>query len=388
MWVRRAGWRTPSFSDRALLARDWTFLARTERWRGMPAALALIAAITVVDIVTQTNAVVLGFLSLPPLFAAAIEKTRRTAAVAAVACFVALVAGLPSGVFGSLDHLLRTSVVFAVGVVSIYVARSRNLREARLRRMTEIAEVAQHAVLRPPPPRLDDVALAARYLSASEAANVGGDLFAAVASPYGVRLVIGDACGKGLQAVQMAATVMGAFRQSAFVQPELAAVAADLDQAVSRDAAGTGQPAQFVTAALVELSGDTLTLINCGHPAPALRQVSGVLEILEPTDRYPPLGLRRDAPQPHRLIRPWRPGDRLLLYTDGLVEARNGGGDVLAATPLIACLQLPDREEVLDRIVAELQRHAGGQTNDDAALLLAERQDDSLSQAGRLSRSD
>ncbi|WFE27180.1 PP2C family protein-serine/threonine phosphatase [Solwaraspora sp. WMMD791] len=360
-------WRRPPLADRSL----WQ---RTERWRGMPAALALIAVITVIDVLTQTSAVVLGFLSLAPLLAAAVEKTRRTALVTVVACLVALIAGLPSGMFGSLDHLLRSSVVFAVGIVSIYVARSRNLREARLRRMTEIAEVAQRAVLRSPPPVLDDVALVARYLSASEAANVGGDLYATVASPYGVRLIIGDACGKGLQAVQMATTVMGAFRQSAFVQPELTAVAADLDQAVHRDAVSTGQPAQFVTAALVQLRGDTVTVLNCGHPAPALRTAEGTLEILEPADRHPPLGLRRDAPDPDPVIRVWHPGDRLLLYTDGLIEARNGGGEFLSSTRVTACLDLPDRSEALDRIVAELQRHAGGQISDDAALLLVERQ--------------
>ncbi|MDG4767354.1 PP2C family protein-serine/threonine phosphatase [Solwaraspora sp. WMMD406] len=376
MWVRRGDWRMPG-------SPDWTLMRRTERWRGLPAALALIAVITVIDVLTRTDAVVLGFLSLAPLLAAAVEKTRRTALVAAVACLVALVAGLPSGVFGSLDHLLRTSVVFAVGIVSIYVARSRNLREARLSRMTEIAQVAQRAVLRTPPPWLGDAALVARYLSASEAANVGGDLYEAVASPYGVRLIIGDACGKGLQAVQIATTVMGTFRQSAFVRPELSAVAADLDQAVVRDAIGAGQPAQFVTAALVQLTGDTLTVINCGHPAPALRTADGKLEILEPTDRHPPLGLHRDAPDPTELTRPWSPGDRLLLYTDGLVEARNGGGKFLDSTQVTACLDLADRQEVLDRIVAELHRHSGGQITDDAALLLAERQSPDLPTIGR-----
>jgi len=374
VWARRVSWRKPLLPDsRVPHPADRSLLHRTERWRGMPLALALIAVITVIDVLTQTNAVVLGFLSLAPLLAAAVEKTRRTALVTAVACVVALVAGLPSGMFGSLDHLLRSSVVFAVGIVSIYVARSRNLREARLRRMTEIAEVAQRAVLRAPPPQLGDVALVARYLSASEAANVGGDLFAVVDSPYGTRIIIGDACGKGLQAVQMSATVMGAFRQSAFVQPELSAVAADLDQAVYRDGIGTGQPAQFVTAALVQLTDDTLTVINCGHPAPALRTSAGTLEILEPGDRHPPLGLRRDAPDPLRLTRPWQVGDRLLLYTDGLVEARNGRGEFLASDRVTACLELPDRREALDRVVTELQRHAGGQISDDAAMLLAER---------------
>jgi len=361
VWVRRDGGRPPGLRERA------------RRWQGLPAALTFIALITTIDVITRADAVVIGFLALAPLLAAAVEKTRRTALVAGTASMVAVLAGLPSGMFGSLDHLLRTSVVFVVGVASVYVARSRNLREASLRQMTEIAQVAQRAVLRTPPRQVGDLSLAARYLSASEAANVGGDLYQVVTSPYGVRVLIGDACGKGLPAVQMAATVMGAFHQSAFVQAELVAVAADLDQAVCRDAASSGQDAQFVTAALVEFGVDKLRIINCGHPAPALRSADGQVTVLEPEFRHPPLGLRRDAPDPVPLTCAWHAGDRLLLYTDGLIDARNGDGEFLASARVIACLDLPNRQDCVDGIVTELLHHTGGQISDDAALLLIER---------------
>jgi hypothetical protein len=168
------------------------------RWRGLPLAIAFIALVWAIDVAAQARAVLIGFLALAPLLAAAVERARRTALVAALAALAALSSGLFGARFGSLDHLLRVAVVIAVGVVSIYVARARGLREERLRRVTEIARVTQQAVLREVPEQVGGVALAARYVSAYEAAQVGGDLYEVVDSPYGVRMIVGDVCGKGL----------------------------------------------------------------------------------------------------------------------------------------------------------------------------------------------
>ena len=68
------------------------------------------------------------------------------------------------------------------------------------------------------------------------------------------------------------------------------------------------------------------------------------------------------------------PADRLLLYTDGLVEARDGHGrpfevDDRAAAELLAA---PSLDQALDRLVASVLRHAGGSLDDDLALVLAQ----------------
>ena len=73
-------------------------------------------------------------------------------------------------------------------------------------------------LLRPVPRRAGRVALAVRYLSAAEDSVVGGDFYDVAVTPYGVRLVVGDVKGKGLEAVQLAATVLGSFRQAAFTR--------------------------------------------------------------------------------------------------------------------------------------------------------------------------
>ncbi|MDG4828317.1 PP2C family protein-serine/threonine phosphatase [Solwaraspora sp. WMMD1047] len=344
------------------------------RWRGLPLAIAFIALVWAIDVAAQARAVLIGFLALAPLLAAAVERARRTALVAALAALAALSSGLFGARFGSLDHLLRVAVVIAVGVVSIYVARARGLREERLRRVTEIARVTQQAVLREVPEQVGGVALAARYVSAYEAAQVGGDLYEVVDSPYGVRMIVGDVCGKGLEAVRLATTVMGAFRQSAFVRPDLLTVAEDLDLAVERDLGIAGRPG-FVTAVLVEFGvgtdRDRMRIANCGHPAPLRRPAGGEVEALEPALTTPPLGLSRGA-RPALVEYDWRPGDRLLLYTDGLVEARDGTGNVLPIAAIQSRLAVPDRQQSLDDILDRLLGHVGGRPQDDIALLLAE----------------
>ncbi|MEV0730266.1 PP2C family protein-serine/threonine phosphatase [Polymorphospora sp. NPDC050346] len=344
-----------------------------DRWRGLPAALVFVALVWLLDVVSQTHAVFIGFLALAPLIAAAVEGGRRTAVVSGVAMTVAVLAGLPSGLFGSLDHLLRVAVVFSVGLASIYVARSRTQREHRLRQVSEIAQVTQRAVLRVLPEQVGDLRVAARYLSAYETAKVGGDLYEVVVTPYGVRAIIGDACGKGLQAVLTASTALGAFRHAAYVHEDLAAVAVDLDLAVARDPAGGAAPVAFVTAALVQFGTTELEVVNCGHPAPVLRSGGDDLVTIEPPDRYPPLGLRRGAPPPTPVRHAWRPGDRLLLYTDGLLEARDRDGGFLALSEIYDCLAESTGDECVDRIVARLLAHTRGRTRDDAALMVLDR---------------
>ena len=130
-------------------------------------------------------------------------------------------------------------------------------------------------------------------------------------------MIIGDVRGKGLDAVRLASIVLGSYRHVAYERADLRAIVADLDRAVARSVGDE----DFVTAALVEERGGTLTIVNCGHPAPLLLRRGEVIP-LEPPAPAPPLGFMPVArPRVERL----EPGDRLLLYTDGLAEARRDG---------------------------------------------------------------
>jgi serine phosphatase RsbU (regulator of sigma subunit) len=335
--------------------------------RSLLLALLATTLVAILDLWTGGGAVLLGFLIVGPLLAAASLDARRTAAVAAYAVALAFLLGVPDGIFGTADHLVRCSVVATGGVFCIFIAGRRSQRERALLRMTRVAEVAQRAILRPVPARAGRVMLAVRYLSAAEDSVVGGDFYDVAVTPYGVRLIVGDVKGKGLEAVQLAATVLGSFRQAAFTHEDLPALAAALDRSASRQLGDE----DFVTAVLAEFGPrGQLKLVNCGHPPPLLLR-GGAVRSLAPWTPTTPLGLDPD-PAVERLE--LAPADRLLLYTDGLVEARDGQGrqfevDDRAAAELLAA---PALDQALDRLVASVLRHAGGRLDDDLALVLAQ----------------
>ncbi|RSS63392.1 PP2C family protein-serine/threonine phosphatase, partial [Streptomyces sp. WAC06614] len=132
-----------------------------------------------------------------------------------------------------------------------------------LRRTRRIAGTVQQALLRPLPARMDGLALAAAH-----GPVLGGDLYEALTTPYGVRVVIGDVRGHGLPALPAATAVLGCFREAAHDEPTLDGVLRRLERALRRAAAG---PEDFVTLLLLEITADsTVTVLNCGHPWPYL----------------------------------------------------------------------------------------------------------------------
>ena len=161
---------------------------------------------------------------------------------------------------------------------------------------------------------------------------MGGDLYEVAETPDGVRMIVGDVRGKGLDAVQMAATVLAAFRRAAVMEPSLTAVATDLDNVVTAVAGDE----DFVTAVLAEFHDDfTVTLVNCGHHPPLLLPNADTGRLLDTGDPQLPLGLN---PTPTPVTSHVPEGARMLFYTDGLIETRNRQGAFFplvdgAATP-------------------------------------------------------
>ncbi|MFI9806935.1 PP2C family protein-serine/threonine phosphatase [Streptomyces sp. NPDC052301] len=284
-------------------------------------------------------------------------------------------------------RIVTSAVFLAVGTGLIVHVRRALLRE--LRQARRVARVAQSVVLRPLPPRLDGLNVAAAQLSAERGAVVGGDLYEAVATEYGVRVVMGDVRGHGLTALGTVAAVLGSFREAAHDEPELGGVLRRLERALARHlreraraehpANGTPDPdhpvaEEFVTVLLLEIGRDgELRAFNCGHPWPY--RISGArVEPLTRDDPLPPLGpfplpAELEAQSCGQLLR----GDSLVLFTDGVEDARDVRGRFFA---------LPDvlRETVRDHPVSPqavlrtvfraLLHHTTGRPTDDTALLV------------------
>lgn len=325
--------------------------------------VALVGGIAVLDVVLSGGLETV--LVASPVVASTQLSARRTAVVAALAVATGVVVAL---FLGSLDHLhtvLRLAAAVGISAVAIVAARTRQQREARLARLARVAEVAQQAILRPIPLRAGPVRFATRYLSAAEDAIVGGDLYDVVTNGAGVRLVVGDVRGKGLDAIRLAALVMGLFREAAVAEGDLAGVAKAVDAAIANHL----DEEDFVTAVFVEFTAGNVAVVNCGHHRPLRVGREGVAA-LTAGEASPPLGL---GPTFVTENHAFEPGHRLLVYTDGLVEARGPGGSFFDLA------RLPEQfftksslDTTLDGLVKRLLAHVGGRLDDDMAVVMAE----------------
>ncbi|MCX5144888.1 MULTISPECIES: PP2C family protein-serine/threonine phosphatase [unclassified Streptomyces] len=346
---------------------------------------ALIAAVTAVDVSVPPDVHMGPFLVAAPAVTASFAGPRMTALVGAVAV---LAQTLVAVIRTSLTDLNHTYQIIALFLISVLVTLFAHVRERNASRMTQlraVAEAAQRVVMRPLPVRSGPLRTASIYLAAAAEAQLGGDLFARARTASGTRLIIGDVRGKGLDAIGEAASVLGAFRALAHQGSSLPGLVEQLEQGVAGHradmAAGDGgEEAEstaegFVTAAVLDIpdAGDGLSLINCGHPPPLVLR-DGRITSLNVREPAPPLGLAhllvtRFTPEPFR----FGVGDLLLLYTDGVIEARNAAGDFYPLLERLAARRGDTPDSLLTYLCADLLRHAGGSLGDDVAMVALER---------------
>jgi serine phosphatase RsbU (regulator of sigma subunit) len=310
-------------------------------------------------------------LALGPAFAALWCGMRRTALVGVAALGLGVLLSSYHHTLGKRQNAMMLAMMAGITVASVFASSGRQRRERLLADVRSVAEVAQQVLLRPVPRRVGPVHVAVSYTSATAEARIGGDLYEVASTRSGVRVIVGDVQGKGLAAVETAAAVLGAFREAAYDEAELTGVVARIEAALSRQLSGE----KFVTAVLAEFDdGETVTLLNCGHPSPLILGSGGVGVFAEPCDSAPPLGLTELAdvrPIPYTVR--FAPGDRMLIYTDGVVEARDGEGRFYPLADRCGLLKAADPEKALEDLRADVLRHVGGRIGDDAAMLLVRR---------------
>jgi serine phosphatase RsbU (regulator of sigma subunit) len=202
--------------------------------------------------------------------------------------------------------------------------------------------------------------------------NVAGDSFDYALNGDVQHIAMIDAMGHGLSAAVMATASIGAYRHSRRGEVSLAGIYAYMDEVI----ASQFGPEQFVTAQMMRLNIATghLQWVNAGHPWPLLIRGHGHVEELHGTTTLP-VGFGGQEPQVSE--RTLRQGDRLLCFTDGLIEEHRRLGEQFGLPQLIAKIgEVTPRSSQLRPMVRDLshtlKRARGGITSDDATILLLE----------------
>jgi sigma-B regulation protein RsbU (phosphoserine phosphatase) len=335
----------------------------------LSASVAAACLVMVLDALSPGSNYSSLFLFLP-LIASTGTGPRRTAVVGVVATAL-------GALFLAIDEATATEATvriigLAVGsALTVALSNNRTRRERRLDDLDRFATIAQSLIIRPVPARLANVGAAGRYVSASDVLAVGGDLYDVALTPGGVRFIIGDACGKGLGGIRLAAEVLTAFREAVFAEPDLEALARILDQHVVAVCRREGHDLDFVTAVIGDLADDgELRIASCGHPDGLLIGPDGPL-VLRPVERACPLGL---GAAPAVTTYQVGVGDRLVWWTDGASEARDAAGEYLDIERVVAAeARGPDLGDTLDALVDVVRAHVAGDVRDDVALLALQR---------------
>ncbi|MEK2490861.1 PP2C family protein-serine/threonine phosphatase [Kitasatospora purpeofusca] len=394
--------------------------------------LALIVVITVVDVLAPPDIHLGPLLIVAPALTASLAGARATTVVALLSLAALTLIGILRDGLTTGNHETQLGALLAVSalIVALRVLRDRHERE--LAQVRSVSEAAQRVLLRPLPERTGPLHLASFYLAAEAEAQVGGDLYAAARTATGTRLLVGDVRGKGLSSLGDAALLLGAFRAAAHLYKDLPDLVGHLDGSIAWDlaqlaeqqraqredglgdrprprgfrrtgatdtgATDTGAPSgtraaddgrpdspaddsgeSFITAVVLDVPDDgaVVRLVDCGHPPPLLLHGDRVTA-LEPRRTSPPLGLGELVAAPYVVEEfAFLPGDRLLIYTDGVIEARDSERRFYPLTERVAERTAARPAEPPAALLLHLRRdllaHAGGRLDDDAAMVVVER---------------
>ena len=227
-----------------------------------------------------------------------------------------------------------------------------------------IAEVLQMSLLKPviTVPGLE-TGLA--YRPAHEAERVGGDFYDLFVLKDGrVAVTVGDVCGSGVQAASLTETVRATLRALASLDPSPSSILTRANELLLAQAPS----GQFVTVllAMLDTARDKVVISSAGHPPLVVCGVN--TRLLEPPHGMPLGALSSDYGEAEYDL---LPGETLVLYTDGLIEARQGA-DLFGERRLVETLRglnCADVQQMVETLVSTATEHARGHLVDDLAVI-------------------
>jgi serine phosphatase RsbU (regulator of sigma subunit) len=250
------------------------------------------------------------------------------------------------GYLSEVDHqLLDTLATEAAALLHNALLAEAENEARRAREELAVAAKIQSGLMSITLPVLPWATLQAKMIPCLE---VGGDFFNAVALDDCLCVGIADVSGKGVAAAIVAATIQGIIHAQLLSRQSLPEIASQLNQFLVGRSVG-----KYATLVLLKLYKDgRVEYLNCGHIAPVLVRADLRQRLCESNTV---VGLLPDVTycSGHFTL---EPGDRLLLVTDGLVEAENEAGEMLGDEGLDRIAHLPDIEDILEH-VAKFQAH-------------------------------
>ncbi len=254
------------------------------------------------------------------------------------------------------------------------LAQEREQSERLAKALTDrarVAEVLQESLL---PPSLPDVAgyqVAARYRAGVE--EVGGDFYDLLPLPANTwAIIIGDICGRGPEAARLTALARHSLRMAVLLERS----PADALDALNRALLRSDNDARFCSAlcGLLRDRGESaeIELGIAGHPPAIVLRGDGTVSEVPSTG--PLLGLFADA-RYRGVSVSLEPGDMLVTYTDGVIEARNGPELFGAARlrELLSSVAGASAADVVDAVIDAVQQFDQAETVDDLAILAVKR---------------
>ena len=269
------------------------------------------------------------------------------------------------------DHDRRLARRFAGLVADVLVTKglyTDRFFQARRRQPMSLTAEMQWSLLPPLSMATPQVAVAGIL---EPAYNVAGDSFDYALNDDVLHVAIIDAMGHGLEAAIMATVAVAAYRHARRGDVDLPDLYAAMDEAITTQFPDD----RFLTAQMVRLdvSSGLMRWVNAGHPHPLLLRDRHVVRTLDSPTTLP-VGFGGADPQVSEEA--LEPGDRVLFFTDGIIEERLPGGKRLGDTgQLIDLLEQVQQgagsvQDTVRRLSHALKRHRAGVTSDDATLFL------------------
>jgi phosphoserine phosphatase RsbU/P len=268
----------------------------------------------------------------------------------------------------SAADLVGAQILADVTAAYLFNAQAREAARDLVRTSAELAATLQESLLPPELPVVPGLTVAARFQPGRGGTLVGGDfydIFPLPAKRWGI--LMGDVVGHGARAATLAALARYTVRTLAVLQTSPRRVLTGLNDTVLARV----EPERFLSAVYLTTRntahGVDVKLARGGHPAPLLRRVDGTVEVVDS-----PGSLLGCLPNPGladiRLL--LAPGELLLLYTDGVTEARHAR-EQFSDTRLQALLAAnkEDAQKIVDHIIDAALTHSDGELADDAAVM-------------------